>query len=67
MEEGEMKAKLFLVLVVVLLALATVSPALAVTLELPNGKTIEVPADAAGNAGNSGEVSTGGTACPPNC
>ena len=63
--------RLFLVLIVVVaLAVATVSPALATTLVLPSGDTVEVPADAAANAGNSGEVGTGDVPdprVPPDC
>ena len=61
-----MKRLLLAIIVAVALAVATVSPALATTLTLPSGDTVEVPADAAANAGNSGEVGTGPT-CPPNC
>ena len=63
-----MKRLLLVLIVVVALEVATVSPALATTLELPNGDTIVVPADAAANAGNSGQVDTGGSdPCVPPC
>ena len=55
-------------IVAVALAVATVSPALATTLDLPSGDTVVVPADSAANAGNSGQVGTGGGGCdPPDC
>ena len=56
-----MKRLLSVLIVAVALAVATVSPALAtITLELPNGDDVVVPADAAANAENSGVVGTGG-------
>ena len=61
-----MKRLLLVLIVAVALSVATVSPALAVTLVLPNGNTVEGLPDAAANAGNSGLVGTGPT-CPPNC
>ena len=63
-----MKRLLLVLIVVVALAVATVSPALATTLELPNGNTVEGLPDAAANAANSGQVGTGGSPpCVPPC
>lgn len=63
-----MKRLILALIVAVALALATVSPALAVTLTLPNGDTVEGLPEGAANAGNAGLVEGGGSQdCPPNC
>ena len=64
-----MKRLLLVLIVVVALAVATVSPALATTLELPSGNTVDGLPDAAANAENSGQVGTGGCdpEIPPGC
>ena len=65
-----MKRVLLVLVLVVALAVATASPALATTtLELPSGNSVEGLPDAAANAGNSGQVGTGGSdpCVPPDC
>jgi hypothetical protein len=62
-----MKRLLLAVVIALTLIVVTVTPALAIDLEVPNGNTIEGLPQQAENATNSGVVIDATPTCPPEC